>query len=196
MEWIVKVIFLISTFLLATKILLKKDKQLAVNAKRKPVLVITVIILFFISFILSSFWEVLFWFSLSLAAYSDYLTQEIYDIVYAPGVGICIAMLGITGSFKECEIIELIVFIVLQTVVFRKLYGISDCIAFSMCAMYLYLHGKVLVDYIILMLGIFLVLTIIQFFKKNIDKGKFKEPVALIPYIAFAITCVQYINFI
>lgn len=72
--------------------------------------------------------------------------------------------------------------------IFRHLYGGSDCLAYILCAMYLAGCGKDLTDYLLFMLLAVGLELIVQVKNNNINikEGKLKQPKALIPYIAAA----------
>ena len=133
--------------------------------------------------IVSSF----FWSSLFLAAYCDFCTTEIYDFAYLPAATAGVARLLINrDTIAAAVIVELVIFILLQIVLFRHFYGFSDCIAFSVCGIWMASFGSSLVDYFILMNVAFVLLIIVQAFKRNIAKWTLKHPVAFIPYITVA----------
>lgn len=134
----------------------------------------------------------LFWMSLSGAAYSDGLTKEIYDCVYYPGIAGCIGMLYVLKPEKGV-LVEMGIFLVLQFALFRLMYGMSDCIAFSMCSLYLASFGCGMLEYMAVMLLTLVLFVIWQWLSKNIHASrkslkeksflKLKEPDAMIPYI-------------
>lgn len=142
----------------------------------------------------------MFWASLSAAAYSDRLTNEIYDWVYFPGISACMVMMAIQKP-DEGVIVDLIVFLVLQAVLFRHMYGGSDCIAFSMCAMFLALYGYGLLEQMLMMLLTLVLFTIWQGMNRNIHVSrksirehtffKLKQPDAMIPHIALSMSIIM-----
>ena len=189
MVWGLSITILLGGFIIARKLLVILDKEFALSIRKQPMaLWIVLFYLFVESFVLNSLWDSVFWITIALVAYNDYLTKEIYDVVYVPAIIICIVQLALASCTQEIAIerlIELIVFCGIQFVVFRMFYGLSDCIAFGVCAMYLTVHGGDIMDSVILMIVTILLLGVVQACKKNINrKGNLKEPVALIPYIA------------
>lgn len=133
-----------------------------------------------------------FWASLSGAAYSDGLTKEIYDCVYYPGILGSALMLWISSPGKAV-LVDLGIFLVLQFALFRLMYGMSDCIAFSMCALFLAVHGCGLLEMMAVMLLTLVLFVVWHFLSKNVHLSrssiregtfmKLKEPDAMIPYI-------------
>lgn len=139
----------------------------------------------------------LFWASLSAAAYSDGLTKEIFDWVYYPGLFACATALFIAKPGSDV-FIDLAIFLALQILVFRRMYGGSDCIAFSMCAMFLSSLGAGLLICMLMMLLTMVLFTVWQWLAKNIhtkrDSGSFlklKVPDAMIPYIFLSMAIVM-----
>lgn len=134
----------------------------------------------------------LFWGSLSAAAYSDGMTKEIFDWVYLPGIAASIIMLVICKP-EMSIIIDLGIFLALQVLVFRLMYGGSDCIAFSMCAIFLSFFGCGLLECMLMMLLTLILFTVWQWLGNNIHTSKnsiekrvflkLKQPDAMIPYI-------------
>lgn len=133
----------------------------------------------------TTFWyDSIFWAALTMAAFCDYCTTEVYDVVFFPPMVIgCICLAG-QSSWRG--ILNLFLFWLLQLVLFRRFYGGADCLAFSMCAAYMAVHdGGLLLEHLLLMLFTFLALGIVQLLRRNVDReGNLKEPVPLIPYIA------------
>lgn len=79
---------------------------------------------------------------------------------------------------------SLLLFVGIQWVIFRKMYGPADMVAFVICAMYLTAEGRTLQSYLMHMAVTFLLLGVVQGYKRNISsKGDLKCPVALLPYI-------------
>ena len=77
MIWILNGGILICAFCFAKALLLKIDDALAEqSANHKYLTVIAAVYLFSIAGLLHSAWEGIFWVSLALAAYSDYVTMS------------------------------------------------------------------------------------------------------------------------
>ena len=130
--------------------------------------------------------------SLLLAAWTDYYTQLIQDIIYLPGIASGILWLIYYNPGANI-LINLIIFVAIQLFIFRNLYGDSDCLAYILCAMYLSGCGKSLIDYLLFMLLTVLIDLIVQIRKKNISHGKLRKPGPLIPYIAGAMLLYRFI---
>lgn len=82
---------------------------------------------------------------------------------------------------------ELLVYVGIQWMVFRKMYGPADVAAYVICGMYLIAEEKSLTECLIHMAVTFGILGVIQGIKRNISsKGNLKNPVALLPYITVA----------
>ena len=134
--------------------------------------------------------------SLILAAWIDHYIQLIPDIIYAPGLAGGILWLIYDNPGVDI-IINLIVFASIQILIFRRLYGESDCLAYILCAVYLAGGGwgKKLTDYLLFMLLTVIIELVDQIRKKNILKnGRLKRPVPLIPYIAGAMLLYGFSN--
>lgn len=125
----------------------------------------------------------IFWAALTLAAFCDHCTTEVHDVIFFPPAAIGFIYLAAQGSWRG--ILNLLLFWLLQLLLFRRLYGGADCLAFSMCAAYMAHNGALLLEYLLLMLFTFLALGTVQLLRRNVNRrGNLKEPVALIPYIA------------
>lgn len=82
---------------------------------------------------------------------------------------------------------ELVFFMVLQQLWFKRFYGRADCHAYCVCAAAMGAFGLTLTDYVMHMLITFAVLAVVQFLRRNVEAdGRLKRPVALIPYITVA----------
>ena len=118
------------------------------------------------------------------ASITDRQTKMVHDFLHLAGGLAGVALLIYRWPGQEV-FREAVIFIGLQMLLFRKLYGTADCLVFSVCALYLAADGKDLMTYLLHMSAAFLLLAVVQAFCKNINrKGNLKEPVALVPYIA------------
>jgi len=118
------------------------------------------------------------------ASITDRQTKMVYDFLHLAGGLAGVALLIYRWPGQEV-FREAVIFIGLQMLLFRKLYGTADCLVFSVCALYLAAEGKNLMTYLLHMSATFLLLAVVQACRKNINrKGNLKEPVALVPYIA------------
>ena len=113
--------------------------------------------------------------SLILAAWIDHYIQLIPDIIYAPGLAGGILWLIYDNPGVDI-IINLIVFASIQILIFRRLYGGSDCLAYILCAVYLAGSGwgKKLTDYLLFMLLTVIIELVDQIRKKNILKKQYQ----------------------
>jgi len=116
----------------------------------------------------------------------DIMMKMISDILHIIGF----AAGGVLLWNESPELIfvgELAAFVVLQCVVFSKMYGVADVAAFCLCAMFLTGLGNGVEVYVQHMVLTFGMLGIVQGFKGNIARnGNLKLPVGLLPYIAVA----------
>lgn len=79
-------------------------------------------------------------------------------------------------------------FILLQFLVFAKLYGLADCFAFSCCGILIGAFGGGLRECLFHMLLSTGFLGAVQFCRGNVNRsGNLREPKAFIPYIAAAL---------
>lgn len=123
--------------------------------------------------------------TLLLAAWIDHYVQSIPDMIYVPGFVSGIAWIIL--QHPSVEIIgNLIIFIGVQAVIYRRLYGDSDCIAYSLCALYLAGTGAGLLEDLLFMLLTVGIEAVVQIAHHNLDirHGRLRSPVALIPYMA------------
>ena len=85
------------------------------------------------------------------------------------------------------KLISLLLFILIQQLLFSRLYGRADCYAFSNCAIVEYAQGYGFRDCLFHMLLAVILLAIVQMLQKNMNrKGNLKKPVAFLPYITFS----------
>lgn len=121
---------------------------------------------------------------LVICSVMDSMLCQVNDFVQYFGVvgGVIFVLYG----QPEPEVgIYLILFGLLQYFLFMKMYGKADGMAFQICALYQAGMGRGMEAYLFHMIFCYLLLAVIQGFKKNInEKGNLKEPVALLPYIS------------
>lgn len=80
-----------------------------------------------------------------------------------------------------------ILFVLLQYLLFARMYGLADCHAFCSCAVLLAASGRGITSMLVHMLCSIVLLGLVQWAKGNVNKrGNLKEPVAFIPYITVA----------
>lgn len=121
---------------------------------------------------------------LTVCSITDSCMQQVYDVMQIFG-GILVGGLALVMDVQSYIGVELIVFAMLQGLLFLKMYGEADAMAFLICALSL-LEGGLLL-WLTHMALTFLFLGIIQGIRGNIaSDGNLKLPVALYPYIAVA----------
>lgn len=135
---------------------------------------------------------------LLLACVTDILFCQVYNFIWWPGLaaalavtgrrcsllcaareglpGICTAFMDVFGS--------LLIFWMVQTFVFRRMYGRADYYAFCVCAAAETAEGMGLAGFLGHMLLAYALLLPVQAVRRNIDrKGNLKQPVPFLPYI-------------
>ena len=94
---------------------------------------------------------------------------------------------------REQRLLSLLLYILLQEVIFCRAYGRADCHAVGICAIVENAFGMNLLGYLIHMLLAFGGLAITQAFRHNINrKGNLKQPVAFLPYITISFWVLLY----
>ena len=177
------------TFLIGYRLVMRLDEKFATVASEKKLATVVAICFLLLVSILNRKMDFgggilrgLFEGALVLAAFCDYCTYDIYDFVYLPALGSGIVMMFRCG---DVAIKDLVIFLILQGVLFSRMYGISDCIAFSVCAIWIAALGGTLPDFLIHMLLTVILCAVVQGLNRNINKqGNLKKGVAFIPYIA------------
>lgn len=120
--------------------------------------------------------------NLTVMTEMDYKYKVVYDLYHYIST-VCLIMLLCYFGLPE-NYLDLGIFILLQMLIFGKMYGEADAIVFCLCAVYMSFFNAELLDFLIFMLLSIFILGIMQAFKKNISKnGKLKHPVAYTPYI-------------
>lgn len=128
---------------------------------------------------------------LLLACITDLAIYQVHNFVWwvsgiAAGLLLFVEtrrVIGIAGSVLP----ELLAFCIIQIVLFGRLYGRADCYAFCVCAGAEAGLGMGIADFLKHMILAFLLLTVVQAFRKNISrKGNLKKPVPFLPYITTA----------
>lgn len=75
----------------------------------------------------------------------------------------------------------------LQYGLFSKAYGLADCHAFFCASVALAAFGGEMEEYLMLAATAFGVLAGVQVLRRNVnERGNLREPVAFVPYVAFA----------
>jgi len=119
------------------------------------------------------------------ACIMDLETKEVYRYVWVTAI-IPLAILLRTADkpVSTAEWTELVIFILLQQILFSRMYGRADSHAFCVCAAVFIISGDGFAGGVMHMAVSFLLLCIVQIYKKNVTAlGRLKEPVAMLPYI-------------
>lgn len=125
---------------------------------------------------------------LAFACITDCRTCLVYNFTWwiagaAAGVLLFAERERLEGDF----LLELVIFILLQLLLFSRMYGRADCYAFCVCAVAEAAVGLPLSGYLFHMLLSFLLLAFVQGLRHNIDKGgNLRRPVPFLPYITLA----------
>ncbi len=83
--------------------------------------------------------------------------------------------------------VSLILFAILQKMVFLRFYGGADGMTFLICSLFWAGLGKEIDCYLMHMIISYVLLLIVQVLSGNVSiKGKLKEPVAMVPYIVLS----------
>lgn len=124
-----------------------------------------------------------FTFYLSISTTMDILLKQITDMVHYPGLlGGILLLVNFRPKPEVCW--ELIIYVIIQYVIFRKMYGHADVIGFVLCALFFSATGRGIDVYVGHMSLAFGMLALVQAFRRNIaGDGNLKQPVALFPYI-------------
>ena len=119
-----------------------------------------------------------------LCSVMDCVLKMVCDFFHYIGLaGGCLLLM--INCPKQDSIYALLIFVGIQWILFRKMYGPADVAAFMVCAVYLAAEGKGLQAFLMHMAVSFTFLGVVQGLKKNISHtGNLKYPVALFPYIA------------
>lgn len=121
---------------------------------------------------------------LAVSSITDYQTKNVYDflpVLAALGGAVLVAM----NRPGRGVLLELLVFLALQFLLFSRMYGTGDCLVFAACAVYLAAGGRGLLACLLHMGTVFLALGVVQALRRNLDaSGNLKEPAALVPYIS------------
>lgn len=121
---------------------------------------------------------------LTVCAITDYQTCKVYDILQVPaavaGAVLCMLQAPLPGGGRG-----LILFAMLQYLLFMRFYGEGDVMAFQICSLYLVGRGGDLRTLLLHMALAFILLGVVQAFRRNINqKGNLIVPVPFLPYIA------------
>lgn len=128
---------------------------------------------------------------LLLACITDLAICQVHNFVWWIGgaaVGLLLwAELGLASAAAGSILLELLVFCVIQMVLFGRLYGRADCYAYCVCAGAEAALGYNMAGFLTHMFLAFLLLAVVQALKRNISSsGRLKKPVPFLPYITAA----------
>lgn len=133
-------------------------------------------------------WGIL-WCSLLYGCATDLRSRKVYNFTWWFGG---LAAGGLLWSYLYAGqgtvlLWHLTAYMILQFVVFARMYGRADCYAFCVCAIAEASLGREFTDYLVLMLLALCLLFPVQLLRRNIAKnGNLKQPVAFLPYISAA----------
>ena len=114
---------------------------------------------------------------------TDIMTCQVYDLFQYLGVAAG-GYLLLCGETSDWIGVSIILFVGLQYLVFRKLYGEADTMSFLVAAMAEGALGYDMQMYLLHMIFAYLLLSLTQIVKGNIGTaGKLKVPVPFLPYI-------------
>lgn len=125
---------------------------------------------------------------LLFACITDCRSREVYNVTWwAAGMAAGMLLLRERDRLDAEILLELAFFILLQLVLFTKMYGRADCYAFSVCAVAEAAAGLSLAGYFVHMLLSFILLAFVQALRHNIGRGgNLRQPVPFLPYITLA----------
>lgn len=122
------------------------------------------------------------------ACITDCRSCQVYNVTWwVSGAAAVALLLGERGRPEIGLFLELGFFVLLQLLLFPKMYGRADCYAFSVCAVAEAAAGLSLRGYLLHMLLSFMLLAFVQALRHNIDRrGNLRQPVPFLPYITLA----------
>lgn len=125
---------------------------------------------------------------LLFACITDCRSCQVYNVTWwVAGAAAVILLLQEKSRLEINFLLELGFFVLLQLLLFPKMYGRADCYAFSVCAVAEAAAGLSLTGYLLHMLLSFILLAFVQALCHNIDRrGKLRRPVPFLPYITLA----------
>lgn len=121
------------------------------------------------------------------AAIADYQTQLVHDFLHV--IGLLAGVVLYANQQPEWPVVKgLLLFVGIQLLIFKRMYGTADCFTFIVCAVFMACSNHGLLTYLWHMGATIILLGVIQGFRRNINKrGNLKAPVALVPYIAITV---------
>lgn len=129
--------------------------------------------------------------SLLLACVTDSLLRQIYNFTWWIALAAAAPLLWQycwKSQGKDEAALRtfsaLVLFFLLQFLLFQRTYGRADCYAFCVCAVAEASQGLSMADFLRHMLYAYLLLMAVQLLRRNINKrGNLKRPVPFLPYI-------------
>ena len=121
---------------------------------------------------------------LTVCVFTDLRACIVYDFLQLPGA-MAGALFCLSRPLPAGSGAGLVLFALLQYLLFGRLYGIGDAMVFQVCSLYLAGRGGDLRTFLLHMALAFVLLGIVQSLRHNINKrGNLKTPVPFVPYIA------------
>ncbi len=121
---------------------------------------------------------------LTICVLTDLRACIVYDFLQLPGA-MAGALFCLSRPLPAGSGAGLVLFALLQYLLFGRLYGIGDAMVFQVCSLYLAGRGGDLRTFLLHMALAFVLLGIVQSLRHNINKrGNLKTPVPFVPYIA------------
>lgn len=121
---------------------------------------------------------------LTVCVLTDLRDCIVYDFIQLPAV-LAGALLCLYHPLPVGSGVGLVLFALLQYLLFARLYGIGDTMVFQICSLYLAGRGGDFRTFLMHMALAFVLLGVVQLFRRNINKrGNLKTPVPFVPYIA------------
>ncbi len=140
--------------------------------------------------------------SLLLASVTDILLCQVHNFIWWPALAAALILLGIR-CFRHClyetrvlswdQLLSLVIFVLVQLVVFGRMYGRADSYAFCVCAVAEAAGGMDIMGMLVHMIFAYSILVPMQVWRRNIDKkGNLIQPVPFLPYIVTAFWAVLF----
>ena len=135
---------------------------------------------------------------LLVACVMDLKEQMVYRFVWwVAGMAAAAAIFArrdmeVLGEHAMVQGVEYLLFVIVQQILFSRLYGRADCYAYSVCGLIWMTGGRTFEMCVLHMAISFAVLVVVQMLHRNIaGGGKLKKPVPMLPYITlgFWICC-------
>lgn len=123
---------------------------------------------------------------LGISTTMDIFIKQVSDILHYFGLAGALLLIG--TNMPNAKILwELIFYMIIQYLVFAKMYGRADVATFMICAIFVSATGRGMEAFVSHLVIAFGLLALIQAFRRNIaSDGNLKHPVALFPYIICA----------